>query len=525
MIQNNQYLTMDKEMTVEKSKIAKILSIQDDSNWEIIDHDEDSGLYLIHHTNQADTLKYGYLRGTIIDIERGVVVCQSSHNFTSAVSNEIVPLEDGNIRIIDQNMDVHTFEFGKFLIRRAFEGTVIRAFKHDGKVYFATHRRLNPEKSRWGTSETFLAIYQNLNGPKQEQLFPVESKYSPWCYTFMIMDPKMIISTKQHIGSGYIVLLSADKMWSYTNCPFTDMECGRKDFNGLPLKNSQGISWKVNTPFLHCPSYISIKEANSFLTDGFYVKHHQPDQRLKPGESVMIYGLDNNGKITKTIRVMSQSYNWRTDLRDNNPNLLNQFYRLVSDSYLRSKTVTTDDEFRAKYPILPYLNVSKIGDIIRRNDYILMLPPDGIKDMKVDEDKILSDVNKRYYQIWLSFLLSVPLQQQPEVFTFFARFKKERECFINWLHQIETDSFYLSINELPKRIKEILDLSRKKSGYDATRGNNYLEKIFIDKKITSMVQVEFGCNLFRLIKFMNLYLSGETKDKSALLDETNTGSS
>ena len=61
-----------------------------------------------------------------------------------------------------ETIDVHMQEFIKNNIKTlrfydSYEGTLIRLFYNDinNKWYISTHRKLNAEKSRWGSSETF----------------------------------------------------------------------------------------------------------------------------------------------------------------------------------------------------------------------------------------------------------------------------------------------------------------------------------------------------------------------------------
>ena len=106
------------------------------------------------------------------------------------------------------------------IFKLGFEATVMRVYKHDGKVYHSTHRRLDASRSRWGASITFGDMYVQLGGPSNDVLFDEKKAYSPFCHIFLMVHPDILIATKANVGTGYLVYLGPKKMWNIDSSPY-----------------------------------------------------------------------------------------------------------------------------------------------------------------------------------------------------------------------------------------------------------------------------------------------------------------
>jgi len=156
------------------ARLAEIAGLADDGNWEIYDDISDRGLFLLH--SKIEPKISGLPRGVVVDIENGVVVCDS-FGFTPVVSLDLLKTlpNSEDISVVDEFINRHIFTAGHYTVTPAYEGVVIRAFKHESVVYFSTHKRLDCSRSRWGSSDYFLDIYKRLGGPQAEDLFPEET--------------------------------------------------------------------------------------------------------------------------------------------------------------------------------------------------------------------------------------------------------------------------------------------------------------------------------------------------------------
>jgi len=107
-IANNNSIKMTEQEI--KNKIADILNIENSTAWDVIDKDEDAGLYLVHHRPEADPIKYGHIRGIVVDINNKITICKSYKYTPTVISNELkleTPLE---VEIMDTDGYIHKFD-------------------------------------------------------------------------------------------------------------------------------------------------------------------------------------------------------------------------------------------------------------------------------------------------------------------------------------------------------------------------------------------------------------------------------
>ena len=88
-----------------------------------------------------------------------------------------------------------------------YEGVTLRVFKWNGKVYYASNRRLDARESKWGDSKNFYTMYQEAKGPSEDELFDKDCPYSHTMYVFTIVHPDILNATRQHVIDPYIVLI------------------------------------------------------------------------------------------------------------------------------------------------------------------------------------------------------------------------------------------------------------------------------------------------------------------------------
>jgi hypothetical protein len=472
---------------------------------------------LIHYSEEADLSKYGHLRGVIVDINRKVIVCNSFGYTPSATLDTINDDSDGSIKIIDDLGNIHSFPRGQYYIKYGFEGVVIRAFKHDGIVYRSSYKRIQPNKSHWGSSENFTKIYERLNGPSDDVLFGPE-RYSPWIYTFLLVDSKLLVGTKQNVGGGYIVLLDIQPVWSnfINESPYTKEEISlSNDETMIPLRstieslsNMNDIPDEITSSFIHYPQNVSLQEANYHLQNGFYQPVHVSDIRLGLGEFVIIYLMDESGESVEMLKVVSTPYKWRCDMRANNPNLKHRFFELSNYSNISVKTDRGVKPLLEKIPLLPLYSQKSIQDTIRNNGPFIVFPEGQVMISS------LSTKDSRLHEIWLAFLASVPLQQQYEVSFLYDIFINEREEVTNWIISIANDE-NISLENISPRVKSLIATSRSKTSYCVQNKRSPLNtfQLLLQEEIQAGMSRKKGQELYQMINNMKLYLTKKKEEK------------
>lgn len=397
-----------------KQDIATILDVEVCPGWDIIDSLPEENLYLVHY-NEGYGNRFGHLRGTVVDTSARVIVCQSFGYTKTATTNKIIEEENGDIIVEDDDKEMFLFEKDQMMIKIGYEGVIIRVFKHNGNIYRCTHKKLNPIKSRWGPSEFFITMYENLKGPKDE-LFEEGCRFSPWVYMFLVVDPMLLVGTRQNTQSGYLVYLGNRKMkWGPE---FSDTEVGvreEKPLYSLPEKT------EIVTPEL-----LSLKQANVHLESGFYLNRKTNDERLKSGEFVIFYKL-KDGEVVELLKIQSVAYSWRVGLRANKDNLSFQFHNLLMSAEMDPRNPDEVADFKKKFPILPLYAPADLKSELENGPIL------SFEDEPVDEASVIAKKIDRIHLIWLAFFLSVPPVRQNEVVNFFNDAIDERRYVADWI--------------------------------------------------------------------------------------------
>jgi len=495
-----------------KKELAEIAGIPFMEGWSVFDSNEDAGLYLLH--SDIEPRRSGLPRGTVVDLKNRTVVC-SSFGFTPTAPSSclsVIP-ETHDLAVIDEYLNQHIFKQNNYSITPAYEGVIVRVFKHAGTVYFSTHKKLDCSRSRWGRSEFFLDIYKRLRGPSAETLFPEDVLYSPWCYVFLLVDNALLVATKQDIGMGYIVDLGPQKMWSYdSGCPFSLDEdaddsspfVGAKHTSAalLPALESQLHFVGGDKPFMVRPCHLNLKDANQFLKSGY------PDEKsgIYPdkgtafwGESVILYQYDGDGRVCDSVRVQSEGYHWRTKMRGDNPNIRHRFYQLLNDA-LKPEQLP---QLLTKYPFFyrrgrADKNFESIW-VVHCGQHIQL-------DMRKTDDRI--------FLVYVTFFESLPPSQKLDGLKLWDEFKNDRDDVIVWIQDLASGEIEPPETEegeslLSHRLQEILRLTkdhaknRKRQGRDKNRyGKRMSEAFLVKANIRNLILRESGPSLFRLIREM-----------------------
>ena len=490
-----------------KKQVANILGIEVSAGWAVLDGDVEKELYLVHFTVQANMNKYGALRGLVVSLKHKAVIARSFGYTPSATLDELKVGVDNMLRFTDDSGTDHVIDMEKAIIKPKFEGTLLRVFKYDGKVYHSTHRRLNANKSRWGRSATFMEMYTELGGPKDEDLFDPKFSYSPFCHLFLIVHPDVLVVSKISLNPGFLVYLGPKEMFSPNdpNFPYKDeidkVEVGVQ----TPPVTTELIQSapEEGGKALYTPLNLTIEKANAHLRYGFYEPFDDSDlePRLSPGEAIVITTLTGDGQVKPClIQIQSTAYSWRLSMRENNPNLLHRFYDLVNFSYLPTETDEGLTEYTRLFPILKPYPLSEIERFLTSDGPIIVWPGGEASSMWM---KNRSD---NLYNIFMCFLAAVPLHRQKEVASMYTHLVDSREAVIEWIQNLEqTQADVMVSPDYSDRIKNIIDASRSfvQKGMASGRVKNVSRDIALS--IRKLILQERGPSLYRLQKEMNCF--------------------
>ena len=488
-----------------KKEIADVLGIALNDSWVITDTDAENDLYMIHYTSFADMNLYSDLRGIVVDLDSKTIVARSFGYTPSYTTSSLTIGTDNMYHLRNDSNEEDVYDAKNIVIKPKFEGTLLRVFKHKGKVYHSTHRRLDASRSRWGSSKTFLQMYEELGGPNDSVLFNSESATSPYCHIFLIVHPDVLNVSKIRVQKGFLVYFGPKLMWSIEssqgNPKYTNIDTELR----IPKVSTEIVE---DGSTIHSPLNISLEDANLHLRYGFYDAYDDSklDERITTGEACILYVLNSEGQIEKCLQVQSPAYSWRLDMRQNESNLLHRFYTFLDLSYLRTDTFEDLEKYKSYFPILTYHDLEMITDYIKREPIILWMG--GTSTQNWLKSKLLN-----VYNIFMCFIISVPLHKQEEVSQMYSYLLASRNEVISWIQNIEgTEAHLLDSPDLSDRVKNIISVSRSQaqSVINSNRKVNF--KDLIDQNIRNLIMKERGSSLYRLVKEFSCYFLTNSKE-------------
>jgi hypothetical protein len=294
------------------------------------------------------------------------------------------------------------FDASKSRLFLGYEAAFIRMFKWNNKIFFSTHKTIDGTRSRWSTRDTFYSLYLRLHGPELTPILPQDltdlgldgkvissslfgdEPYSPYCHMLLVVDNQVRLASSTR--DNRIVYLGVRKVWDeeefgYADGPYYwDKEIKLK----VPTTSEQLSPFSINlnrgvlvqnpvTPeiankFLFPYDYATIIRKEDIPPDSFTPQDNEliisysdtgsvtdimmyrdsnqipTDDRLRGGDFVVLYTENPDGR-TVVYRVEPESYSYRVDITDNNPNLYNRF---VTNSTTFVKATPT--ELKDQYP-------------------------------------------------------------------------------------------------------------------------------------------------------------------------------
>ncbi len=493
--------------------ISEVLKLDLTSDWEIVSQNEDENIYMVHHSKDANLENYGSLRGVVVDIVHKTVISHSYPYSPKVVANTITLDIDGNIHLKDDNNTTYTLDPKNVRFKTGFEGTLMHVFKHNGNVYRTTRKKLDPSRSRWGNSVKFTQMYWDLGGPADEILFAEDKKYSPYCHTFIMCHPDVLVATKDEVGSGNLIYLGPKQMYFIDpdQCPFP-LEDVDTDLH-IPETCNES-----NKGIIYQPENLTLEEANKHLLFGFYdgfEGYEYLDTRLLPGEFVIIEILNKYGDMIKVLRVESPAYTWRCFMRNNNPNIQHRFFELVDNCYLKNDA-QGKSTYENLFPILTAYDVKILKNYVK-TDPILVWPQKSSTFPRTRQEKL--------HNIWQCLLVSVPFHHQTKVVKYLDQLVEKKNELVNWLNNL---SYSRTDPELfSRRAKDILIKTRKFANNRVQKGENHDVKTgklksadeITKENIKNFINKELGPSLYRLVREMDKFKAELLKQKEEEKEE------
>lgn len=508
-----------------KAQLAEILGVSDSNSWNVSDFVEN--LYHVHYNDKSA----GYipadvtsLRGVTVDLDSGIVVNRSYGYIPSLGSDTFLPLPNGTVTL-NGDTQQYVVKPESSRIYRGINGTLLTVFLNGGKVYHATHRKLDSAKSKWGSvKQTFLQMYEELGGPKNEELFDLTKTHSPYVHMFSIVHPSVAVGTKYPIGNGFILYLGAAKVWDDSvNGPY------KETLDNSDPRPYATIDHDLRTPntFMDSVLYdelpvpgqlyrsteLTFPEAHEFLQYGWYptasddikaIGNKEP--RLGLGEFILVEMLDDNGNIKEVVKVESSGYTWRSTVRNNSDNLKFRYFDYMTSAYQRQDE--TGSVFYAN--MNPVLNVNRIT-----REYVKLLVEDGnLFTLPLGDRTDIDTVDKRLLNSNYLFVLATPPHQQLEVLSYYDDFLLARKQVSKFLKDVysgnntgETGNEMYDVEYIMKAIARLINVVHTR--VNAAVSNAYARGYRMsgkDKSKTIKEQCdaaadrEYGASLYRLRK-------------------------
>lgn len=387
--------------------------------------EEQEHLQLIHYPTKwgkvTDPKEDWWVRGLVIDNRIDRVVA-TSYGYTGEVQDDLPE-------------DMTYF--------KGHEGALIRVYLNDGKVRVSSHRRISIDKSRWGSSMTFLEMIESdpTSAATLKRLFEEGKKESPHCYLFLLRHPELMCCSLEKVNKTILTYL--DSTTSYT-----------KEDGLFP---EETVEWTKAA--MLPPKPISREQALKHLKVG-YGSRFEDNSILSGGEFVIASTKDELGR-TRLTKVTSAAYRWRASIVDNNPNMSQRLCQLISYSRgakneLQLPELTRNQVKSIKLKCIPssnkklgYLSLTLYSSV---SWYWLALPLNLRSNLEEVASNYLTQVN-----LLIEFILSLEGQELPP--------------------------------KTPDRVKEILECA-KKYGKGDTRS-----------RVKFLISKEYGTSLYKLIKY------------------------
>lgn len=266
---------------------------------DIVDANDELALY--HYRMNADVTDFD----NYSQMNKGLVVEKATDRIlvSTSVFTPEYEMDSKELEDIDwANAYVHT----------SFEGTVIRVFNHSSKWFMSTHRKLNAEKSRWGSALSFGEMFKwSLPGDLvwdtfTEQLDPKN------VYVFLQRnseDTRMVSYAPRFREEPLMYYLGGMPLGDISMCPTIELPESMRELFTKP------VTFQINTVD-ECRSILRTLHWSQY--QGLFV--HVPGKCM--------------------FKVLCQNYNELRKVRNNHPNILKRYMEIRDNDVLREQMYT-----------------------------------------------------------------------------------------------------------------------------------------------------------------------------------------
>ncbi len=475
-----------------KAKLAKYLQKNVSDDWDVYDYDPINNLYLVHYNNHADMTKFGNIRGHVIhhdpSTDKYITVCKG-FSYTPTIQLDYMP---AGIHAVSDNLGkVHIIDPSKAVFKRGHKAVTIRVFYFNKKIYYSTYRRLDIYSSgaKWGNSSKFSDMYDKIKAPRGETLYDMSKTYSPIVHLILLVHPELADASKEIFtdNKGYAMYVGHKRMMGY-DYPEDQIDTNVKQPHNLTT-NLHLTKTSEPGKYIYTPGDLNVDKVNYILRYGWFHTDTKlsADVRLYPGEFIVAY-LEGASSTT-IVKIQSTSYTWRNQIGGNDTDLYHRFCVLMSD---RKISHMPNTEFYQKYPNNCLYSIDYISDTLK-DKYLISIPDNGnYGDINLEEI--------RSYQIWISFILSVPYHRQKEVSTFYHRYFSDQTKIISYIYDVYKQQ--RMTESYPERLLKIIELART---YVIRNENTQMQ--FDDRilhAIKYLIGNEYGDSLYKLFKHAKL---------------------
>jgi hypothetical protein len=393
--------------------IAEILKVEIKDGkypFKIVDSKPDQGLYMVHYDvdeinrSPKDSIERN-LRGVIISESEGIIVPSFGYAPT-------IILDDFDIKTLENVTEnygqTHNLkEFNTTKILPMFDGTLLRVWKYKNEIHISSHKKIDAINSRWGTSGKFVELFKKYTEGtfSLEDLFSStenqdsENLISPKIHNFLLVDNDLMISSKLSLDNitGFALYINS------INCELpTEVESKLSSLHYTEIKCTDKTVFKVKSFNKDEVEY------QSFITKGFFPNETDTHPKISLGEGLILF----NG--TNMLKIVSNGYNRRSKLVNNDPNILHRVFELLTDSqYPKEGT----DNFLEKYSIIPIPTDDQIKAL---SEPILSKFPEDWKVLSepdVKDNTIKESHENRLRTVITHYALALPLYHQKPAFT------------------------------------------------------------------------------------------------------------
>lgn len=474
--------------------LRKIIATAIKSNpydrWNIVHEHEN--LVIVHYDDdkntsvKVDMKKVGHIRGIPVDKEARCCVGGSFGYTPTATIDKLELNSKGKLEIKDDEGVMHVFDPEKDIFKMFFEGVVIRVIWHKSKMICMTHRRFNPERSRWGNSPSFMSMYREAGGPSAEQLFDTTKEYSNTCYMFLVVHPSLLVASKIKADKPLLTHIASFHM----DVPYESCARGIKKF-----ETTSDLDEAIQKQMIHSPKAYNLNEANTLLAHGLDGS----------GEAMIFYKKNAEGRVEDVLKVQGSEYAKRWTLRGNDPNPKHQFYTM-----LRMANVHSQHDW-IEFKKLMTVYVPRVP----ANKDDLDFEIDSKADWKTYKREQLIQI------IWMNFLKTLNGFFIEKALTYYPAILNEIEGAIEWVKdlQTQTSNNFDLLRALPRQVFEVISGARTIATERIKKGGNYKNGRHISKAeligniVEDLMRKLEGSKLYSIVKCQNRIANMDARAK------------